>query len=185
MPSVAPPLRISAVAAHLLLVAATGHVTHPHRRPTQISHHPRQAPACPCTTTTLENLQVIEKRLRANTFYTVVTDFSAHALKPQSPRIDRLGESSPRFTYSGDPRLHASPLDVFPPRPDLPQHPRVDIIQLLRWVSLEHGLIFPDDVGCERGSHDASCIPVEGRVTVDIPPLIPKRVRKTARPSGS
>ena len=59
-----PAHAIAAVAANLLLVAAARQVPDPNWRPSQAPHDLRQPAAGTSSATALENLQMVEQRLR-------------------------------------------------------------------------------------------------------------------------
>src|SRR5207249_4014117 len=93
---------VAAVTANLLHVPASCEVAHTYWSPGQISHYPCKTAARACTSGTLENLQVVEQHLSADSFDPVVANFAAHTLQAELPGISwRLRNLCSRFPQIG------------------------------------------------------------------------------------
>ena len=81
---------VTAVAANLFLVPATGQVAHSHCRPTKFRHYFCQTPKgarCPIA---LWDLKQVQKGLTAYALQAVEVDFSANTFQPHLPSIDAV-----------------------------------------------------------------------------------------------
>jgi hypothetical protein len=78
---------IAGIPANLFLVAASRQVTHPYRCPAKIAHDFRQTSASAGSAAALEDFQVVEQCLRADSFDTIVTNSAAHARQAYPPRV--------------------------------------------------------------------------------------------------
>jgi hypothetical protein len=72
--------RITAVPANLLSVATPSQVSNANSRPPQVAHYFRKSTTCAGSAAALENFQVVEQGLGANSLDAVITNLTAHAL---------------------------------------------------------------------------------------------------------